>query len=488
MVEQETRTEAQTEPAEPLKDEVVESSHEAMIAGGRLAYTVHTGTLVLRNNEDNSDRANIFFVAYIKDVEDEAERVARPLVIAFNGGPGSSSVWLHLGVLGPRRVFSGDVDQMAGPPYELVDNDHSLLNEADLLFIDPVSTGYSRAAPGVDASQFHGVKGDAESVGDFIHLFVSRFRRWGSPKYLIGESYGSTRAAALSGYLQDRHGMYLNGIMLVSSILNFQTTSFTIGNDLAYILYLPSYAATAWYHRALDDELQAGSLESLLAEAEAFALGDYASALLKGARLEEAVAARVASQMARLTGLSTQYIRRNDLRITLFRFVKELLRDQERTVGRLDSRFQGIDRDSAGESFEYDPSYSAILGPYTATLNDYLGRELDYQRDLTYEILTSLHQTWNYSEYQNQFVDVAETLRASMTRNPKLRLLVASAYFDLATPYFATEYTLNHLRLDESLHANIQKYYYHAGHMMYVHEPSLAHLAEALRRFVAAPS
>lgn len=221
MVEQETRTEAQTEPAEPLKDEVVESSHEAMIAGGRLAYTVHTGTLVLRNNEDNSDRANIFFVAYIKDVEDEAERVARPLVIAFNGGPGSSSVWLHLGVLGPRRVFSGDVDQMAGPPYELVDNDHSLLNEADLLFIDPVSTGYSRAAPGVDASQFHGVKGDAESVGDFIHLFVSRFRRWGSPKYLIGESYGSTRAAALSGYLQDRHGMYLNGIMLVSSILNF---------------------------------------------------------------------------------------------------------------------------------------------------------------------------------------------------------------------------------------------------------------------------
>jgi len=370
------------------------------------------------------------------------------------------------------------------PPYRLVDNEHSLLDVSDLVFIDPVSTGYSRVVPGEKAKQFHGIKRDIESVGDFIRLYVSRYRRWSSPKFLAGESYGTTRAAGLAGYLQERHGMYLNGLMLVSSILDFQTASFTAGNDLPYILFLPTYTATAWYHKRLAPELQL-DLKAALAEAERFALNEYALGLMQGAALPSERRSELARRLAALTGLSVDYLERTDLRINIHRFVKELLRGERRTVGRLDSRFHGIDRDSAGEQGEYDPSLAMITGPYTACFNDYIRTELSFESDLPYEVLTGRVHPWSYAEHENEFVSVAETLRKAMSMNPFLKVFVANGYYDLATPYFATLYTFNHLGIDPALSANISQAFYEAGHMMYIHLPSLVQLKRDLAAFVA---
>jgi carboxypeptidase C (cathepsin A) len=390
---------------------------------------------------------------------------------------------MHLGLLGPRRVVSGDVDSPQPPPYHLVDNEFTLLEASDLVFIDPVATGYSRAAAGEDPKQFHGITQDVESVGDFIRLYVSRAKRWRSPKYLIGESYGTTRAAGLSGYLQDRHGMYLNGIMLVSTALDFMALDFELGNDLPHVLFLPTYTATAWYHKRLAPDLQA-DLDNALAEAEAFAEGEYATALLRGSKLSAEERATLAQKVARLTGLSPDYVERTNLRVEIFKFCKELLRDQRRTVGRLDSRFTGIERDATGDHFAYDPANSFIKGSYTATLNDYVRGELNFESDLPYEVLTSLYQTWDYSSYQNRYVNVAETLRDAMSKNPHLRVYVAQGIYDFATPYFASEHTFNHLELDPSLEGNIERHRFAAGHMMYVHEPSLAEMCGQLVAFV----
>jgi len=489
----EKKNEKATEkPPETPKDEIVETKHTVVINGQSIAYTVTTGRIVLKEeaekkgeeagkSEGEKPKASIFFVAYTRDgVED---RTQRPLTFSFNGGPGSSSVWLHLGVLGPRRVDMGDAGSLLPPPYRLVDNEHSLLDATDLVFIDPVSTGFSRAVPGERSKEFHGFKKDIESVGDFIRLYTTRYKRWLSPKFLIGESYGTTRAAGLSGYLQERHGLFLNGIMLVSAILNFQTADFNPGNDLPFILFLPTYTATAWYHKQLNAELQK-DLHSTLEKVEYFAINAYTHALMMGAALTEAERQRTIRQLVRFTGLSEEYIDRTDLRINIFRFAKELLRKQRRTVGRIDSRFTGIDRDSAGEYFEFDPSIAAITGPYTAALNDYVRSELSFESDLPYEILSERVYPWSYAEFENAYVDVAKTLRMAMTTNPSLKVYVANGYFDLATPYFATEYTFNHLGLDASLQANIRMGFFEAGHMMYVHMPSLAKLRGELLDFL----
>ncbi len=465
-----------------LKDEIVHTEHELVIHGQTLRYTATTGIMVMKDEEGKA-KAKIFFIAYTK--QDVKDLSTRPLTISFNGGPGSSSVWLHLGVLGPKRVRSGDVDQIQPPPYRLTDNEYSLLHVTDLVFVDPVSTGYSRPAPGEEAKQFHGLEKDIESVGDFIRLYATRYKRWNSPKFLIGESYGTTRAAGLAGYLQERHGMYLNGLLLVSVILNFQTARFDLGNDLPFILFLPTYAATALYHGQVT--LNPGqTLRAWLEEVEQFALHAYTLALMKGDALPAPERQQIVQQLAAYTGLSERYIEQTNLRIHIHRFVKELLRDQRRTVGRLDTRFQGIDRDTAGETFEHDPSYSAIQGSYTATLNDYVRNQLHFESDIAYEILSGLYEQWDYSKHQNQYVNVAETLREAMSKNPFLRVLVANGYYDLATPYFATEYTMNHLALDPTLRANIVMTYYEAGHMMYVHEPSLAQLSADLANFIGA--
>ena len=479
----EKKPETRIEP----KDNLVETRHSLTLDGQEIQYTVTTGTIVLK--EETSDRekesegekpkAQLFFIAYTKDgVQDKTHR---PLTFSFNGGPGSSSVWLHLGLLGPRRVEMGDAGSLLSPPYQLVDNEFSLLELTDLVFIDPVSTGYSRPVEGQKAREFHNFKRDIETVGDFIRLYTTRYGRWTSPKFLAGESYGTTRAAGLSGYLQERHGLYLNGIMLISAILDFGTADFTPGSDLPYILFLPSYAATAWYHKKIRTRKP---LKVFLKEVEGFALGEYTLALMKGAALTSRERTQIITRLAGYTGLSEDYIDRTDLRINIFRFCKELLRKDRRTIGRLDSRFTGIDRDSAGEFFEEDPSMSAITGPYTATFYDYVRGELKYESDLPYEILTPKVSPWSYAEFENRFVNVAETLRKSISNHQVLKVHVANGYFDLATPYTATAYTFGHMGLDKSLQKNISMSYYEAWHMIYLHQPSIKQLSKNLAEFI----
>ena len=460
------------------EQDVAVTQHTLQLPSGPLAYTVRAGRMTLET-EAGKAKAELFFVAYTKDgVEDVSKR---PVTFSFNGGPGSSSVWLHLGALGPKRVKMSPEGWAPPPPYELVDNPHTWLDTTDLVFIDPVTTGYSRAAEGEDAAQFHGVTPDVEWVGEFIRLYTTRYERWSSPKFLAGESYGTTRAAGLAGHLQERHGLYLNGIVLVSAILNFQTARFDVGNDQPYVLFLPTYAATAWYHKRVPQEL-GGDLRKLLDEVEAFALDEYLPALAKGDSLPKADRERLVARLSRYTGLSQDYIDRSNLRIEQARFCKELLRDERRTVGRLDSRFKGIDRDAVGERGEYDPSMSAILGPYTATLNDYVRRTLRYENDLPYEILTGRVNPWKYDQ-QNRYLNVAETLRQAMTRNPDLRVFVAAGYFDFATPYFAAEATLNQMGLDPTLRAHVSVGHYAAGHMMYIHEGELERLDRDVEAF-----
>jgi len=466
-----------------LEEKLVETTHKARIGGKDIEYTATAGTMVLMD-EEGKEKASVFYMAYTR--KGKHAPGDRPITFSFNGGPGSSSVWLHLGLLGPKIVPMKDDGTAYPPPYELKVNEYSLLAESDLVFIDPVSTGYSRPAEGEDKQQFHGVEEDVKWVGEFIRLYVTRAERWGSPKFLIGESYGTTRAAGLSGYLQERHGMFLSGIMLISSILNFQTADFHVGNDLPYALFLPTYTATAWYHGKLGDRYP--DLNAALADAEEFALGEYTAVLMLGdaAPMDRYDAA--VTRLAGLTGLSEEYVRQTDLRIRIWRFVKELQRDRGLTTGRLDTRFTGRDRDDAGEGYDYDPSYQNIYGAYTACLNDYVRRELGFESDLAYEILTGKVRPWNYGRYRNRYVNVAETLRSAMTKNPDLKVYVASGYYDLATPYFATDYTFDHLGLADELKGNVTIGYYEAGHMMYIHKESLVRLTGDLTEFVKGAS
>jgi carboxypeptidase C (cathepsin A) len=487
MTKDEQEKNAQEKRPTP-EEQLSVTKHSVTIGGQQIAYTATAGTLILREEDDEegkeaTPKAEIFFVAHTRDDTDDVG--SRPLTFSFNGGPGSSSVWLHLGVLGPRRVLMKDEPVPPPPPYRLVDNEYSLLDMTDLVFIDPVTTGYSRTLPEEKPKQFHDFEKDIESVGEFIRLYTTRYKRWRSPKFLIGESYGTTRAAGLSGYLQERHGMYLNGIMLVSSILDFQTARFDPGNDLPFILFLPTYTATAWYHGQLAPDLQQ-DLQATLRAVEAFAQGPYARALMKGDALPNEERAQIVEQLAHYTGLSPAYVDQANLRINIHRFVKELLRHLRRTVGRLDSRFTGIDRDATGQEVEYDPSYAAIQGLFTATFNDYVRSELEFESDLPYEILTERVRPWSFEQHQNQYVNVAETLRKAMCQNLYLKVFVANGYYDLATPYRATEYTFDHLSLDASLRNNFSMGYYESGHMMYIHGRSLVQLKDDLARFIHA--
>ena len=453
------------------EDKLSVTHHSVTINGEEMRYTATTGTLILKeeiNKEGEKPKAAVFFIAYTRN--DVADPATRPITFSFNGGPGSSSVWLHLGVLGPRRVKPDEDGELPHPPYQLTNNECSILDKTDLVFIDPVSTGFSRAVPGEEAKQFHGFKKDIESVGDFILLYLGRYKRWSSPKFLIGESYGTTRAGGLSGYLQERHGTYLNGIMLVSVVLNFQTIRFAPGNDLPYILYLPTYAATALYHNKLETDAQ---FETFMNEVREFAMSDYTTALMQGSALSNDQRTNIVQQLAKYTGLTPEYIEQTDLRINIMRFCKELLRGEGRTVGRFDSRYKGIDRDAAGETFEYDPSSAVVQGAYTALLNYYVRDELEFASDLPYEILSRRVHPWDYSEHQNAYVNVADTLRSAMTTNPALKVFVANGYYDLATPFLASEYTFSHLGLDKSLQDNISMAYYQAGHMMYIDQGEL---------------
>ncbi len=488
MTEKDAVNEKQTETGQaPVEDKLVQTKHTLKLGKRTLNYTATAGTLVLREEDDakseHKAKASVFFVAYTLDQPGDSK--PRPLTFSFNGGPGSSSVWLHLGVLGPRRVDMTPDAGMPKPPFRLLDNEYSILDETDLVFIDPVTTGFSRAVPGEEANQFHGMQKDMEVVGEFIRLYTTRQMRWTSPKFLIGESYGTTRAAALSNHLQERHGLYLNGVMLISSILDFSTADFNPGNDLPFIMFLPTYAATAWYHGQVDRK-RFPDLKKFLQEVEAFASTEYTLALMRGDALPAEERGPLVARLAEYTGLSADYVERTNLRIEIHRFTKELLRDQRRTVGRLDGRFTAAERDAAGENYEFDPSYAAIQGAFTATLNQYLREELSFESDLPYEILTGRVHPWSYKEFENQYVNVAELLRKAMHVNPALQVFVANGYYDMATPYFATEYTFNHMQLAMELRQNFSMEYYEAGHMMYIHPASLVaqkkHLAEFIKR------
>ncbi len=484
----ETKPEVKKEEKPTPKDNLVETKHSIKIGGKVIKYTVTTGTMVLKEevNDKEKDaevekpRAQIFFTAYTMDgVKDKGKR---PITFSFNGGPGSSSVWLHMGVLGPRRVVLTDDGEMPPPPFKLTDNQYSILDDTDLVFIDPMSTGFSRPVEGEKSKDWHTFTKDIESVGDFIRLYTTRYNRWLSPKFLAGESYGTTRSAGLSGYLQDRHGMMLNGLILISAVLDFSTTDFNLNNDLPYILFVPAYAATAWYHGKLNFK---APLEIVLKEAEEFAMGEYATALLKGASLTPEERASVVEKLSRYTGISQEFIQRSDLRILDQHYFKELLRERGKTVGRLDSRYMGIDRIGVTATPEYDPLFAQVNGPYTAAFNDYIRAELKFETDTPYEILSGkVWMNWSYSYFENQYLNVAETLRGAMHFNKYLKVFVANGYYDLGTPYFATEYTFDHLGLDASLRKNISMAYYDAGHMMYVHMPSLKKLKKDMTKFI----
>ena len=465
------------------EEKLVQSSHTVKIDGQEIAYKASAGTILLRDEEDKPT-ASIFYIAYTREGVSEISK--RPLTFSFNGGPGSSSVWLHLGLLGPRRVRLAEDGGAVPPPYELVDNEHSLLDQSDLVFIDPVSTGFSRAIPAKDAKKFHGLREDAAAVADFIRLYVTRNQRWASPKFVIGESYGTTRAAALSGELSQRWKMNVNGIMLVSTVLNFQTLDFSAGNDLPYVLYLPSYAATAWFHKKLAPELQQQPLEQVFETARVFAAGEYSRALFEGHSQPGAGRAKVVSQYARLTGLSTNFVEEANLRVPLSRFGAELLAAQNRVIGRYDSRYTGFVRDRLANRMEQDPSYEAVAGAFASTFNDYVRRDLKYQTDQPYEILASVGP-WNWDR-SNSYVDVGETLASALTRNPFLKIHVSSGYYDMATPLWATRYTFDHLNVDPALLQNVTHDTYTAGHMMYLNPPDLGKQKADLARFISAAS
>jgi carboxypeptidase C (cathepsin A) len=456
----------------------VVTKHEIRVGGRALRYTVTTGVMPLRNAAGETE-ARLFYMAYTLD--GVGDRSQRPLMFSFNGGPGSASVWLHMGAIGPKRVQMLDDGQMPPPPFRLVDNEHTWLDFTDLVFIDPVGTGYSRAARPELGSKYFGLQGDIQSVGEFIRLYLARNERWTSPLFLVGESYGTTRAAGLSGYLIE-HGIAFNGIILISTILNFETTNFAKGNDLPYVLFLPTYTAIAWYHKKLPPDLQS-DLRKTLDEVERWAVNDYTVALAKGDRLTPAERQEVIDRLNRYTGLDKRFIDNSELRIEIQRFDKELLRDEKRTVGRLDGRFKGIDALAASERPDFDPSLAAIRPPYTATFNQYVRAELGFKSDLEYYILGGGIGRWDFGA-DNAYADTSEALRSAFAKNPYMHLMVACGYYDLATPYFAAQYTLKHMGLDPSLHNNVTLSYYEAGHMVYIDKNSLAQLKRNAAEFV----
>jgi carboxypeptidase C (cathepsin A) len=477
-----------TTPAPPT-DDLVTTRHTLRIGRRTLRYAATTGRIVLREEvfEDGTfkghhAKAELSITSYVADAP---SGVNRPVTFAFNGGPGSSSVWLHLGLLGPRRVDSGDVGNLTPPPYGLLDNTETLLAVSDLVFIDPVSTGYSRAVEGGKPKDYHGFKADIESVGELIRLWTTRNNRWLSPKFIAGESYGTIRAAALAEHLQRQHGLFPNGLILVSSVLDLATVDFDFKNDRAHVDYLPTYAASAHYHGKHGRK----ALRTVLAEAEEYAARDYPWALSRGSRLTGSERAEHVTRLAALIGLSEEYVDRADLRIEHVRFFTELLRDQGLAVGRLDARFTGPLSHGNAETWDADPSMDAISGSYAAALNHYVREELGYTNDLPYtQSSAKAHEEWSYKEFEAKPVDVSSRLARAMRANPHLKVHIAYGYLDGATPYFGAEDVVAHLDVPASLRANIEHAYYEAGHMMYVHEPSRRQQSQDLSDFVTRAS
>jgi len=454
-----------------LPDEPVVTQHTARIEGQTVAYTAEAGWLPIR--DDGKTVGKMFYVAYTRNgVQDLS---TRPLLFSFNGGPGTASVWMHMGYTGPRRVVYDDDGFAQRPPGALEDNPHSILDAADIVYIDPIATGFSRMVEGEELHKYHGTLSDIQSVAEFIRLYLVKKDRWMSPKLVIGESYGTTRASGLAGYLLSAHQIYLNGVILVSMTdLNVER-----GPDVSIAMGLPQRTATAWYHHQLASDLQNRPLREVLDEAETFAMGDYVHALLEGDRLSDAERTEIAQRVARYTGLSPEYVLSANLRIDARRFWKELLRDQRLTVGRLDSRYTGVDQDAAGENPDYDPAMADWNGPFGNAVNRYLREELKYNPDLAYNVWGPV-RPWNRSDGTN----VGEMLGNAMRQNPYLKVMIQGGYYDAATDYFNAQYTISHLQPGGELEDRFRFRFYESGHMMYLRKPDLANANNDLREFI----
>ena len=476
-------TEKPSAPHPEPQDDLVVTHHTLTTEDGELAYTATTGRVVLREEivkdgkyDGRKARAELSVTYYALD---DADVTTRPVTFAFNGGPGSSSVWLHMGLLGPRRVDCGDAGAATPPPYGLLDNLQTALRVTDLLFIDPVSTGYSRAAEGYKAEPYHGFKGDLESVGEVIRLWTSRHDRWMSPKFLIGESYGGTRAAALSEYLQTRFGMYLNGVILVAPALNLAALYEDAGSLLPDPLFLPVYAATAHYHGLLPDR----TLDEAVARAVDYS-DEYRVVLSRGQAIDPKTRAAAVTRIAGITGLGEDYVDRANLRLEHTRVYAELLRARRLVTGRLDTRFTGPADNYIREQMPYDPLLTATLGSYAAAWHHYLHAELEYRNDASYEIMTDKVDPWSYKEFEGRAVDVADKLAEAMIANQHLAVLVAMGRYDGGVPVEAIDYSLGQMCIPSAARARIETHTYPAGHMMYVHEPSRLALSADIAVFI----
>jgi carboxypeptidase C (cathepsin A) len=449
---------------QPVAEKVSVTEHELKIGDQTLKYRATAGTMPLKD-EAGKARANFFFVAYEKLSDTPVEQ--RPITFVFNGGPGAAAIWLHLGTAGPRHVEMSPEGLPGAPPYRLTENGSTWLRESDLVFIDPVGTGYSRVAEGVKGEEFYGVQQDIDSVSEFIRLYLVRGQRWGSPKFVAGESYGTTRAALLSEHLLDRYGIALNGVIIISTVLSFQAISPGEANELPYALYLPTYTAAAFYHKRLSAELE-GDLRKTLREVERWTTEDYSPALLQGDRLNEDQRKAILASLVRYTGLPESFVEKSNLRINPGEFEKALLADRRLVIGRFDGRITGVATHPTASYPEHDPSLSRYVGVYSGTFNEYVRRALKFESDLQYEYLSGRVQPWNWGRGANGgWLYVADNLRSAMVKNPAMKLLVCSGYYDLATPYWATDYTISHMDLTPDLRKNIRQTYYEGGHMMY---------------------
>lgn len=460
---------AQKHTPPPPEEKTSVTHHSAKIGGQVINYTATAATYVIRA-DDGSPKATMFYVAYVKDGVDASRR---PLSFVYNGGPGSASLFTHMG-MGPKRVtLTADGHGMAAP-YSVVDNEDSFLDATDLIFIDAVSTGYSRPAPGENPTQFHGIVQDANWFADFIYQYINRNERWLSPKFLIGESYGTTRSAELAGVLQERHQIYLNGIVLLSTVA-FSNW----GADDRSEFFLPTYTTTAWYHHMLQPDLQGLTVDQVAQKAREFAHGEYAAALEKGDVMSPEEHKKIVDEIAHFTALSPKYIDESNFRVSPFRWFRELQRDKRLTTGRLDSRFTGMEVDAAGERPDYDPSEASYEGAYVATFHDYVRRELKWESDMYYTVSANV-RPWD----QTGNTEVAEVLRAAMTQQTYLKVLVVAGYYDVATPFNGIEQTVSHMHLEPSVRKNISFAYYDAGHMMYIDEKEHHKLHKDVDEFI----
>jgi len=461
----------------PAEEKTSTTSHTVRLDGREIKYTATAGTIPIRL--DNGEvAARMFFVAYTKDGEDAK---TRPISFLYNGGPGAATIWLHMGSFAPKRVQMAEDGFQPAPPFKLEDNESSLIDVTDMVFVDAISTGYSRTAKGVSAAQFHGQTGDIRAFGEFINGWLSTYNRWPSPKYLIGESYGTIRSAGLSAELQQRHGIDLNGIVLISSLLTYQTLSPSPDNDIAYAANIETFTADAWYHKKLPADLQGLTIKQVVDQSRTFAWGDYMAALTKGNALTDAEKTAMAQKLARFTGLSPQFILNANLRVTAERFRKELLRDKRLALGRLDGRFTSIDLDAAGEREEFDISNQALQGPYTAMFEDYVKNELKWESDLHYPSSGNV-RPWTYVE--NRYMDETEALRGTMTRNPFLKVFVAFGYYDMATVMGGSEFNFTHLAYDKQVTDRVSTGYYEAGHMIYIRPSAHKALKQDIAKFI----